>query len=146
MPHEGSPLSSYTIVWGLRSVLNVLGPEGCHTASPASPASFAHADLEPLPLQVPHEGNQLSCCAAVQGLQRSVFVVPKPGTFDTDAELEELQARAEGDASLKGPLMKRLHVGRLESPAYNIDVDSGPAQWLARLSARQAVLCGAWGA
>lgn len=146
MPHEGSPLSSYTIVWGLRSVLNVLGPEGCHTASPASPASFAHADLEPLPLQVPHEGNQLSCCAVVQGLQRSVFVVPKPGTFDTDAELEELQARAEGDASLKGPLMKRLHVGRLESPAYNIDVDSGPAQWLARLSARQAVLCGAWGA
>ena len=72
-----------------------------------------------------HEGSQLSCCAIVQGLQRSVFVVPKPGTFDDDAELEDLQARAEGDASLKGPLMKRLHVSRLESPAHNSHADLG---------------------
>ena len=76
-------------------------------------------------MQVPHEGSQLSCCAIVQGLQRSVFVVPKPGTFDNDAELEDLQARAEADASLKGPLMKRLHVGPLESPAQCSDADLG---------------------
>ena len=62
-------------------------------------------------MQVKHQGNQVSACAVVKGLQRNIFVVPSSEALADDEELKTLEKESEADPSLpKAPLMKRLHV------------------------------------
>lgn len=64
-------------------------------------------------VQVKHQGNHVSACAVVTGLQRHLFVVPNSSVLAADEELKTLEKEFEADPSqLKGPLMKRLHVSR----------------------------------
>ena len=60
-------------------------------------------------MQVLHQGSQVSACAIVKGTQRNLFVVPTSDTFE-DEDLKSLQQEIDADPSLKGQLMKRLHV------------------------------------
>ena len=58
-----------------------------------------------------HQGSQVSACALVKGTQRNLFVVPTSGTFEEEKEeLKSLQEEADADPSMKGQLMKKLHV------------------------------------
>lgn len=59
--------------------------------------------------QVLHQGSQVSACAIVKGTQRNLFVVPTAGTFE-DEDLKSLEEEADADPSMKGQLMKKLHV------------------------------------
>jgi hypothetical protein len=59
--------------------------------------------------KVLHQGSQVSACAVVKGTQRNLFVVPTAGTFE-DEDLKSLEEEADADPSMKGQLMKKLHV------------------------------------
>ncbi len=59
--------------------------------------------------KVLHQGSQVSTCAVVRGTQRNLFVVPTAGTFE-DKDLKSLEEEAGADPSMKGQLMKKLHV------------------------------------
>ena len=59
--------------------------------------------------QVLHQGSQVSACAIVKGTQRNLFVVPTAGHFE-DEDLKSLEEEADADPSMKGQLMKKLHV------------------------------------
>ena len=62
-----------------------------------------------------HQGNQVSACAVLKGLQRNLFVVPSSDALAHDEELKTLEKESEADPSLpKGPLMKRLHVSPVQ--------------------------------
>lgn len=56
-----------------------------------------------------HQGSQLSACAIVKGTQRNLFVVPSSNTLEEE-DLKSLQEAADADPSMKGQLMKKLHV------------------------------------
>ena len=60
-------------------------------------------------MQVLHQGSQVSACAIVKGTQRNLFVVPKAKSFEDD-DLKTLEQEADADPSMKGQLMKKLHV------------------------------------
>ena len=64
-----------------------------------------------VPSQVPHEGQFLSCCAAVHGSARNLFVVPRPEVLEPHREniLTAVQEAA-ADPSAQGHLMQTLHV------------------------------------
>lgn len=74
-------------------------------ASPGTVYLFGKAMLKP--------GQFVSCCVAVRGMYRSVFVVPSPGTFEDDAEeirsLERRMAEAPEDKSRRLDLVKFLN-------------------------------------
>lgn len=62
-------------------------------------------------VQVPHEGQFLSCCAVVQGCQQNLFVVPRPEVLGPHAEeLQQLATEAAADPSQKAALLTRVHV------------------------------------
>ena len=62
-------------------------------------------------LQVPHEGQFLSCCAVVAGVMRSLFVVPHPDVLAAAAEdIRAAQQEADADPTTRGHLVKTLHV------------------------------------
>lgn len=69
---------------------------------------------EPLPnhpcLQVPHNGQHLSCCTVVRGMQRNLFVVPREQVGSE--EIAELEAAAASDPAAKKKLIPLLHVSR----------------------------------
>jgi len=60
-------------------------------------------------VQVLHQGRQVSACAIVKGTQRNLFVVPTADTFE-DEDLKSLEEEADADPSMKGQLLKKLHV------------------------------------
>ena len=59
--------------------------------------------------QVPQAGHFPSCCLVLRGCQRCLFVVPRPGTFQGD-ELTRLEAEAAANPSVKGQLLRHVHV------------------------------------
>ena len=66
---------------------------------------------------MPHDGQFLSCCAAVGGVTRNLFVVPRPDVLEAHADdIQAAQQEADADPTARGDLMKTLHVG-LPSPA-----------------------------
>lgn len=74
--------------------------------------------------KVLHQGSQVSACAIVKGTQRNLFVVPTAGTFE-DEDLKSLEEEADADPSMKGQLMKKLHVGCLALYAALLLCNSG---------------------
>ena len=56
-----------------------------------------------------HQGSQVSACAIVKGTQRNLFVVLTAGTFEEE-DLKSLEEEADADPTMKGQLMKKLHV------------------------------------
>ena len=60
-------------------------------------------------MQVPQGSTCVSCCAVIQGCQRCLFVVPKPGTF-AGAELARLETEAAINPAAKAMLLQYLHV------------------------------------
>ncbi len=59
-------------------------------------------------LQVPHNGQHLSCCTVVRGMQRNLFVVPREPVGSE--EIAELEAAAASDPAAKKKLIPLLHV------------------------------------
>lgn len=62
----------------------------------------------PRPPQVPHNGQYLSCCTVVRGMQRNLFVVPREPVGSE--EISELEAAAASDPAAKKKLIPLLHV------------------------------------
>lgn len=60
--------------------------------------------------QVPHNGQHLSCCTVVRGMQRNLFVVPREQVGSE--EIAELEAAATTDPAAKKKLIPLLHVSR----------------------------------
>ena len=53
----------------------------------------------------------------VKGTQRNLFVVPKSDTFEDD-DLKTLEQEADADPTMKGQLMRKLHVSSQQLPCY----------------------------
>ncbi|PRW60975.1 DNA polymerase alpha catalytic subunit [Chlorella sorokiniana] len=57
--------------------------------------------------KVPHNGQHLSCCTVVRGMQRNLFVVPREPVGSE--EIAELEAAAASDPAAKKKLIPLLH-------------------------------------
>lgn len=92
--------------WGSawRSALGRAGRGGGGGA--AAPEAYP---VVPAPqAQVPHNGQHLSCCTVVRGMQRNIFVVPRQPVGGED--IAELAAAAATDPAAKKRLIPLLHV------------------------------------
>lgn len=85
--------------------------------------------------QVLHQGSQVSACALVKGTQRNLFVVPTSHTFE-DQDLKTLQEEADADPSVKGQLMKNLHVSCISTTAQQMSVCATPRLSFVMLTVR----------
>lgn len=73
------------------------------------PAPRHHHPAAPrLPRQVTHNGQHMSCCAVVRGLQRNLFIVPREEVGSE--EISRLEAAAATDPQAKKQLIPLLHV------------------------------------
>lgn len=59
-------------------------------------------------LQVPLNGQHLSCCTVVRGMQRNIFVVPREEVGSE--EIAVLEAQAATDPEARKKLIPLLHV------------------------------------
>lgn len=64
---------------------------------------------------MPHNGQHVSCCTIVKGMQRNMFVVPREEVGGE--EIAELEAQAATDPAAKKKLIPLLHVSICQ-PAY----------------------------
>lgn len=78
--------------------------------------------------QVPLNGQHLSCCTVVRGMQRNLFVVPRePVGSEEIAALDA--AAAGGDAEAKRKLIPLLHVRESEGAGAAARRRALPACW-----------------
>lgn len=99
------------------------------------PAPRHHHPAAPrLPRQVAHNGQHLSCCAVVRGLQRNLFIVPREEVGSE--EISRLEAAAATDPQAKKQLIPLLHVSGVLAGALEVVVEwqvwkglSGSACW-----------------
>lgn len=77
--------------------------------------------------KVPQGNSYVSCCVMVNEMQRSLFVIPKPGTF-SHSELDELEEKAEGGGEEdRKKLMTTLHTlaGPVKGEVADLLMDNG---------------------
>lgn len=87
-------------------------------SSPNVVAMSSHAPslASPSLPQVPLNGQHLSCCTVVRGMQRNIFVVPRMEVGGD--EIAELETQAATDPEAKKKLIPLLHVS--DMAAYSI--------------------------